>query len=140
MMNNLSDLTSRGPPPDNIRYATSWASQAKGVIEKTKASARSDAEGMPACEQTLAAVLYNLGMLLEVRHLSREDLHLFNSHPRYPGTKKRHNSRSKTVSSRQTGSACAQEQWKHALRSVVSTAPHPPEAAPAALLSLVVCW
>ncbi|KAM5537624.1 hypothetical protein V8D89_008702 [Ganoderma adspersum] len=64
IMNNLSDLTSRV----NLKVAESWARQARGVIEKTRelpVSAK-DAESMALCEQTLAAVLFNLGILLEM--------------------------------------------------------------------------
>ena len=59
----------RGPPPSNLHYAESWARQAQEVIEKTRTmrGAANDAEGMALCEQTLAAVLFNLGALLEVR-------------------------------------------------------------------------
>lgn len=65
IMNNLSDLTSRV----NLKVAESWARQARGVIEKTRELPGSvkDAENMALCEQTLAAVLFNLGVLLEVR-------------------------------------------------------------------------
>nr|VWO95330.1 Fork-head domain-containing protein [Ganoderma boninense] len=64
IMNNLSDLTSRV----NLKVAESWARQARGVIEKTRelAGSSKDAESMALCEQTLAAVLFNLGMLLEM--------------------------------------------------------------------------
>lgn len=67
-MINMSDLMVR-PPPTNLKFAESWARQAKGVIEKTRTlpGAQQDAENMALCEQTLAAVLYNLGALLEVR-------------------------------------------------------------------------
>ena len=69
IMNNLSDIMVRGPPPSNLHYAESWARQAQEVIEKTRTmrGAATDAEGMALCEQTLAAVLFNLGALLEVR-------------------------------------------------------------------------
>lgn len=69
-MNNLSDLMVRGPPPTNLKFAESWARQAQGVIEKTRTlpGAKNDPENMELCEQTLAAVLFNLGALLEVRH------------------------------------------------------------------------
>ncbi|PIL23302.1 hypothetical protein GSI_14612 [Ganoderma sinense ZZ0214-1] len=64
IMNNLSDLTSRV----NLKVAESWARQARGVIEKTRelAGSSKDAESMALCEQTLAAVLFNLGILLEM--------------------------------------------------------------------------
>ncbi|KAI0631240.1 hypothetical protein C8Q77DRAFT_1061954 [Trametes polyzona] len=70
LMNNLSDIMVRGPPPTNLKYAESWARQAQGVIEKTRtlpeAQRAEAAEDMAVCEQTLAAVLYNLGALLEM--------------------------------------------------------------------------
>ncbi|KAI0370552.1 hypothetical protein BV20DRAFT_281681 [Pilatotrama ljubarskyi] len=68
LMNNLSDIMARGPPPANLHYAESWARQAQGVIEKTRTlpGAQKEAESMELCEQTLAAVLYNLGALLEM--------------------------------------------------------------------------
>ncbi|KAH9852253.1 hypothetical protein C2E23DRAFT_826531 [Lenzites betulinus] len=68
LMNNLSDLMVRGPPPTNLKYAESWARQAQGVIEKTRTlpGAQQETEAMALCEQTLAAVLYNLGALLEM--------------------------------------------------------------------------
>lgn len=72
IMNNLSDIMVRGPPPNNLQYAESWARQAQGVIEKTRTlpGAARETEGMALCEQTLAAVLFNLGALLEVRGLN----------------------------------------------------------------------
>ncbi|KAI0763447.1 hypothetical protein BD413DRAFT_642949 [Trametes elegans] len=68
LMNNLSDIMVRGPPPTNVKYAESWARQAQGVIEKTRAlpEAQKEPESMNLCEQTLAAVLFNLGALLEM--------------------------------------------------------------------------
>ncbi|EIW55029.1 uncharacterized protein TRAVEDRAFT_172666 [Trametes versicolor FP-101664 SS1] len=68
LMNNMSDLMVRGPPPTNLKFAESWARQAQGVIEKTRTlpGAQQDVENMALCEQTLAAVLYNLGALLEM--------------------------------------------------------------------------
>ncbi|KAI0355963.1 hypothetical protein OH77DRAFT_1424247 [Trametes cingulata] len=68
LMNNLSDIMVRGPPPTNLHFAESWARQAQGVIEKTRTlpAAQKEAESMELCEQTLAAVLYNLGALLEM--------------------------------------------------------------------------
>ncbi|KAI8972857.1 hypothetical protein BD414DRAFT_499603 [Trametes punicea] len=68
LMNNLSDLMVQGPPPTNLHYAESWARQARDVIEKTRTlpGAPNEPESMELCEQTLAAVLYNLGALLEM--------------------------------------------------------------------------
>ena len=64
IMNNLSDLMSTA----NLKGAESWARQARTVIEKTRElpGSAKDPEAMALCEQTLAAVLFNLGMLLEV--------------------------------------------------------------------------
>ncbi|KAI0676353.1 hypothetical protein C8Q78DRAFT_1073170 [Trametes maxima] len=75
LMNNLSDLMVRGPPPTNLKYAENWARQAQGVIEKTRTlpGAQKDVEGMALCEQTLAAVLYNLGALLEASMGGKND-------------------------------------------------------------------
>ena len=69
IMNNLSDVMVRGPPPQNLHNAESWARQAQGVIEKTRtmSNAAKEPEAIALCEQTLAAVLFNLGALLEVR-------------------------------------------------------------------------
>ena len=69
IMNNLSDVMVRAPPPASLHQAESWARQARGVIEKTRTlpGTSKDAEGLALCEQTLAAVLFNLGALLEVR-------------------------------------------------------------------------
>lgn len=67
-MNNMSDLVVRGPPPTNLKFAESWARQAQGVIEKTCTlpGVQQDVENfMTLCEQTLPAVLYDLGALLE---------------------------------------------------------------------------
>ena len=71
VMNNLADVASRAPPPGGPRQAQAWARQARQVVEKTRtlpgAGAAQEAEAMALCEQTLAAALFNLGMLLEVR-------------------------------------------------------------------------
>ncbi|KAI0659691.1 hypothetical protein C8Q70DRAFT_980398 [Cubamyces menziesii] len=68
LMNNLSDLMVHGPPPTNLKFAENWARQAQSVIEKTRTlpGAQKDPENMALCEQTLAAVLFNLGALLEM--------------------------------------------------------------------------
>ncbi|KAH9941779.1 uncharacterized protein BXZ73DRAFT_88203 [Epithele typhae] len=68
VMNNLSDIMSRGPPPSNIHNAEAWARKAQDVIEKTRtmSGARRNPEAMMLCEQTYAAVLFNLGALLEM--------------------------------------------------------------------------
>ncbi|OBZ67454.1 TPR repeat-containing protein P27G11.02 [Grifola frondosa] len=66
LMNNLSDLMLQGPPPDNQRNAEKWARQSLSIIEKAKASAKGNVDGIDICEHTLAAVLFNLGSLLEM--------------------------------------------------------------------------
>ena len=68
-MNNLSDLMSQANP----NAAESWARQAQGVIHKTRELPGSlkDPGAMALCEQTLAAAMFNLGMLLEVRYFRR---------------------------------------------------------------------
>ena len=73
-MNNLSDLMSQANP----NAAESWARQAQGVIHKTRELPGSlkDPEAMALCEQTLAAAMFNLGMLLEVRHFRRHAIGL----------------------------------------------------------------
>ena len=65
IMNNLSDLMSQANP----KAAESWARQAQSVVHKTRELPGSlqDSEAMALCEHTLAAAMFNLGMLLEVR-------------------------------------------------------------------------
>ncbi|KAH9915762.1 hypothetical protein B0H21DRAFT_326380 [Amylocystis lapponica] len=66
LMNNLSELSLRGPPtPEKRDRAEQWARQALSTIERTKASAAGDAD-LTTCETALAAVLFNLGSLLEM--------------------------------------------------------------------------
>ena len=69
IMNNLSDVVSRGPGSQSLAQAEAWARQARGVVDKTRTLpvAGRDPDAMALCEQTLAAVLFNLGALLEVR-------------------------------------------------------------------------
>ena len=76
IMNNLADVISRAPPPATIHQAALWAQQARDIIVKTRGlpGAAADAEGMAVCEQTLAAVLFNLGALLEVRSCQKNCL------------------------------------------------------------------
>ncbi|KAI9065263.1 hypothetical protein FKP32DRAFT_1590751 [Trametes sanguinea] len=68
IMNNLSDLLVHKPTPTNLKFAENWARQAKDTIEVTRTlpGAKKDPESMALCEQTLAAVLFNLGALLEM--------------------------------------------------------------------------
>ena len=68
LMNNLAELAIRDEPTATKRkQAEAWARQGLATIEKTKASARGDEEGLMLCEEALAAVLFNLGSLLEVQ-------------------------------------------------------------------------
>lgn len=60
LMNNLSSLFA-APPRINIPQATSWAQKALEITQK----ARNSAERIPECEQSLAVILFNLGMLSE---------------------------------------------------------------------------
>ncbi|KZT01242.1 uncharacterized protein LAESUDRAFT_664358 [Laetiporus sulphureus 93-53] len=67
LMNNLAELAIRDEPTATKRkQAEAWARQGLATIEKTKASARGDEEGLMLCEEALAAVLFNLGSLLEM--------------------------------------------------------------------------
>ncbi|KAH9933738.1 uncharacterized protein B0H18DRAFT_981821 [Fomitopsis serialis] len=66
LMNNLAELSIRGKQSDEQRaQAIAWAQQGLATIEKTKASG-GDPEELWLCEQTLAAVLFNLGSLHEM--------------------------------------------------------------------------
>ncbi|KAI0732716.1 hypothetical protein C8Q72DRAFT_816637 [Fomitopsis betulina] len=66
LMNNLSELSIRGKHTDEKRaQAIAWAEQGLATIERTKAAGGS-AEELWLCEQTLAAVLFNLGSLHEM--------------------------------------------------------------------------
>lgn len=70
-MNNLSELSIRGKHTDEKRaQAIAWAEQGLATIERTKAAGGS-AEELWLCEQTLAAVLFNLGSLHEVSNPPR---------------------------------------------------------------------
>ncbi|GBE83883.1 hypothetical protein SCP_0509400 [Sparassis crispa] len=78
LMNNLAELTIReAPTPDNRRRAELWARQARGTIERTKAEARGGAEELATCEQALAAVMFNIGSLLEMRGEHEQSRELF---------------------------------------------------------------
>ena len=68
LMNNLAELSIRGKQTDEKRaQAIAWAEQGLATIERTKAAGGS-AEELWLCEQALAAVLFNLGSLHEVRN------------------------------------------------------------------------
>lgn len=67
-MSNLSELIIRNSStPDKLHQADAWAKQALDVIKKTKETARGDPKRLSTCEHALAAVLFNLGSLREVR-------------------------------------------------------------------------
>ncbi|KAH9833252.1 uncharacterized protein C8Q71DRAFT_875786 [Rhodofomes roseus] len=66
LMNNISELSIRGKQTDEKRaQAIAWAQQGLATIERTKESGGSP-EDLWLCEQTLAAVLFNLGSLHEM--------------------------------------------------------------------------
>jgi len=66
LMNNLAELSIRGKQSDEQRaQAVAWAQQGLSTIERTKAFG-GDPEELWLCEQTLAAVLFNLGSLHEM--------------------------------------------------------------------------
>jgi hypothetical protein len=69
-MNNLSSLFAISP--ENIAQAKSWALKAVEMAEKAKDEANGRGkrgEKIEECENVLAAALFNLGMLNEVRSL-----------------------------------------------------------------------
>jgi hypothetical protein len=69
-MNNLAELLIRtSPTPERLHQAEEWAKQAVSVIEKTRTSVGGKSNSPPTCEETLAAVLFNIGSLREVREL-----------------------------------------------------------------------
>lgn len=77
-MNNLAELNIRGKQSDEKRaQAIAWAEQGLATIERTKAAGGST-EQLWLCEQTLAAVLFNLGSLHEAGdpHMGRPILRL----------------------------------------------------------------
>jgi hypothetical protein len=66
-MNNLAELLVRNSPtPERLHQAEDWAKQAKGVIDKTRELVGGKSASPPTCEETLAAVLFNIGSLREV--------------------------------------------------------------------------
>jgi len=67
LMNNLAELSIRGEPTATKRkQAEAWARQGLSTIEQTKAAGKADAEDIMLCDEALAAVLFNLGSLLEM--------------------------------------------------------------------------
>lgn len=67
LMNNLAELSIRGEPTDAKRkQAEAWARQGLATIESTKALGKGSPEELMLCDEALAAVLFNLGSLLEV--------------------------------------------------------------------------
>ena len=76
LMNNLSELLMRRPPSPEIRHqAEAWARQAYGLIERVQKKplprtgwfSSGVQQSTEVCDQTLGVVLFNLGMLREVR-------------------------------------------------------------------------
>ncbi|KZT71894.1 hypothetical protein DAEQUDRAFT_743979 [Daedalea quercina L-15889] len=77
LMNNLAELSIRGKQTDEKRaQAIAWAQQGLATIERTKASGGSPEE-LWLCEQTLAAVLFNLGSLHEIGNDTDRSRELF---------------------------------------------------------------
>ncbi|KZT23713.1 hypothetical protein NEOLEDRAFT_1136204 [Neolentinus lepideus HHB14362 ss-1] len=69
LMSNLSELIMRGSPtPDKLHQAEAWAQQALAVVNKTTKTARGNPEQIAGCEETLGAVLFNLGSLREMNN------------------------------------------------------------------------
>ncbi|THH19114.1 hypothetical protein EW146_g1984 [Bondarzewia mesenterica] len=68
LMSNLSELLMRGSPtPQKLHQADAWARQALSVIEKTQKNSRGPPGDLETCEQALAATLFNLASLREMR-------------------------------------------------------------------------
>lgn len=77
LMNNLSEVIMRRPPTPEIRHqAEAWARQALAVIERAEKlplprkgwlGLSEDKDARSTCDQVLGAVLFNVGMLREVR-------------------------------------------------------------------------
>lgn len=79
-MNNLSELIMRRPPSPEIRHqAEAWARQAYRLIERVQEMSlprrgwfdSSSEQSREVCDQVLGVVLFNLGMLREVRVFAR---------------------------------------------------------------------
>lgn len=78
-MNNLSELIMRRPPSPQIRHqAEAWARQAYGMIQRAQEMplprrtwfGSNTEQSREVCDQVLGVVLFNLGMLREVRDFS----------------------------------------------------------------------
>ena len=67
-MNSLADTLLLGSPsPDRRTQAESWVKKSIAVIEDTKGNNKQNPEGTAHCELVLAAALFNLGYMREVR-------------------------------------------------------------------------
>lgn len=66
LMNNLSSLFASSTPV-NIPQATAWAEKALGVAQKAEGESKVASEERLECQHVIAVVLFNLGMLKEVR-------------------------------------------------------------------------
>jgi hypothetical protein len=76
-MNNLAEIfaTPTSSREVNLEQATAWAKKglavaqkARGEIVPNSTGKPSDNDPTPICESVLAVLVYNLGMLSEVRH------------------------------------------------------------------------
>ena len=73
-MNSLADTLLLGSPtPERRSQAELWVKKAIAVIEDTKSTSAQNPAGSAHCELVLAAALFNLGYMREVR---RDFLHL----------------------------------------------------------------
>ncbi|OSX60883.1 hypothetical protein POSPLADRAFT_1146055 [Postia placenta MAD-698-R-SB12] len=78
LMNNLAELSIRGEPTDAKRkQAEAWARQGLATIESTKALGKGSPEELMLCDEALAAVLFNLGSLLEMAGDTEQSRDLF---------------------------------------------------------------
>lgn len=64
-MNNLSSLFA-SMAPVNIPQATAWAQKALEVAQKAEGESKVASEERLECQNVIAVVLFNLGMLNEV--------------------------------------------------------------------------
>lgn len=66
-MNNLAELSIRGEKTDAKRkQAEAWARKGLITAEKAKESGEGEPDEVMLCEEAIAAILFNLGSLLEV--------------------------------------------------------------------------
>lgn len=70
-MNSIADsLLIGAPTPKKRAQAETWVKKAIAVIEETQKTHARDPEGLAHCELVLAAALFNLGSMQEVRNIS----------------------------------------------------------------------